>query len=475
MKVTMRRLGMKTGPAALDNFGASGDLLIAEVYGKTYCYLIDGGMETKDDEKVTWRGPMELDAILGYTINDVLLTHAHRDHAGALAMKTVLNRLSPDARVILTKTSAAFLPHVLLDQVKISSKREEKLPYGQYQVFDLMKRVKKGIVSEPRVLCLVPDAISVLVWPSAHIRGACSFIFLIQEGEKKVKIMFSGDYSTHNQLSTLAAPLPPDDWYPDIIANFDCTNGAEDLAQGKSEVTFWQREMERMADDGHRIIKGGGKAFYYAFSMDRSQTFSRKLADLGLPVWLDGPSAQKLSHTMGSPEGMWCSSDQKLDMGPVCMTEYTYQPLDDPEPCGIVAPSGMGHGPAVEYFARLLPREDALVGSSGYQAHGTNGYRLKGKTRGDTVSLDVDEKDSVKVTIAAEIKQYRATAHSLRGMAAERMEELLSRSQFLHANTPILGMTHGSSRAFDWFERRLAGIKTFRADRPEDREIVLVD
>lgn len=477
MRVTLYILGGEVGPEALTELGASCYLLVIEIHGKTYSYLVDCGMETNDDAAVTYAAARDIHLLQNFLIDDVFITHAHRDHAAALGIKQVMSRLKPEARVIATQTTSNLLPWVLLDQTKVSTRRGEKLPYGSYEVYQLMQRMKRGIVQRPGVIELVPNTIWARHDPSAHIRGACSVTFKIRAGGKEVIIMFSGDYSTHAQLTTAAAPLPQDGWYPDIIASFDCTNGGEDLANGTSEETFWQREMERMADDGHRTIKEGGKAFFYAFSMDRSATFAKKLADLGLPTWLDGPSAIELTRRLGIPEGTWCDNDLRVDMAGVRMAEHTFQPLEDDEPCAIVAPGGMGHGPAVEYFRNLLPRKNCLVGSSGYQAHDTNGWRIGQGRRGETVHLETDnnKEGPLDIMIAARTEKYRATAHSLPGMAAKRIEELLSRSRFVKNGTQVLGLCHGATPALDWFERRFAGIKTFRQDRPEDRKIVLVE
>src|SRR3989344_6208454 len=120
------------------------------------------------------------------------------------------------------------------------------------------KRVEP--IESPRAMGLIPGAISVFFWPCGHIRGSCSLIFLIQEGNKQVKIMYSSDYTVHNQLTVLGAPMPPPDWMPDVIASFDCTNGAQHLKP-------WNEEIHRMADDGHNTVKQGGWAFYFAFAM----------------------------------------------------------------------------------------------------------------------------------------------------------------------------------------------------------------
>jgi len=161
----------------------------------------------------------------------------------------------------------------------------------------------------------------------------------------------------------------------------------------------------------------------------------------------------------------------------VSVADFTGEPLAG-EPCAIVAPSGMGHGPAAAYLEALLPNEKAVIGASGYAAAGTNIQKVIAAERGSKVKLQVQrekEETTVNVRVAARCEQYRATAHGLRGQMAERAEELLQRSCLRNSGTPILGLTHGSSKAFDWFEWRLRGFKTFRSDRESDRNIVLYE
>jgi|GEM_PF-4385220 len=472
MNVRMRILGGKTGRSALHEIGASMYLLMVKVYGREYCYLIDAGMETNDDLEVSWRGPMDV-AKLRYSpmIDAAFATHAHRDHVAAFCLKEVRSRLKPDAPLIATRTTSAFLPYVLHDQFRIAEKKDEKKPYGLKDIYEMTKRTRKGRIAKPEILELVPGAISVLVWPAGHIRGACSYFFKICEGSKEVVIMFSGDYALHDQLSTVAAPLPPEGWYPDVIMSFDCTNGAEKL-------NSWKSEIERMADDGFTAVKAGSWFFTFAFAMDRCPTFASALAQKGLPVYLDGPSALSLGKVMASGNGFWCEGDRRVDMAGVRETEFYGEPVVLGEPSAIVAPSGMGHGPAAGYLVDLLQRENAVIGSSGYVAAGTNGRKVVNAKRGDTVRIETSENEEpVEVVVAARCEKYRATAHALREDAVTRIEELLARSSFrTRGGKPLVGLCHGSTRAYDWFQKNLdSRFRTIRADVEKDRDIELVD
>lgn len=466
MRVRRRTLGGRIGPNAND-IGATCDLLEITVCGNTYHYLIDCGFDTTADETASWRTPVEFSALAGFPkIDAMFLTHAHRDHVAGVCMRELTSRLKDDAKVYMTKPTAAFLPYVLFDQLDVSGKRGEKLPYGTLDIIKFRRKVAP--IDKPQIVELVPGAIWALFWPCGHIRGSCSLIFLVQEGNQKVKVMHSSDYTVHDQLTVLGAPMPPPDWLPDIIMSFDCTNGTQHLKT-------WRDEIERMANDGHNTVKQGGWAFFFAFAMDRSQTFAKKLFDLGLEVWLDGTSAMNFTKIIQSADGSWCDQDMPVrNLEGVKMCKYIGEALDN-EPAAVVSTSGMGHGPAVEYLLELLPRENALVGASGYVAPGTNGFRIINAKRGGTVKIEVEKNKFVEVQVNARVEHYRATSHSLRKFGSKRAVDLLRNSQF--KNPPIV-LSHGSSEAFNWFAsefKLMSGLKVFRSDKAEDRDLVLFE
>ncbi|KKW17732.1 MAG: hypothetical protein UY60_C0033G0007 [Parcubacteria group bacterium GW2011_GWB1_50_9] len=473
MKVRLVVLGGRKGKDAKRDIGASCFLLLVEACGRTYTSMIDIGMESIEGEGVSWRGPIELARLPEFSMLDgIFLTHAHRDHAAALFLEAVRSRMKKDAQVFCTRPTGAFLDYVGSDQIAVSKKKRERAPYTTRDIFWMTDKSRLRLVMKPEIIDLVPGVIRVLVNRPGHMRGACYFIFEITEGEKVFRVMFSGDYCVHDQMTTRGAELPPPGWSPDAVV-FDCTNGSEDLIP-------WKDEIKRMADQGHNTIKSGHHFLIYAFAMDRCQTFARTLADLGLPVWMDGPSAIKLASVLTSAEGFWCEGDHPFSMSGINICDYPGEPLERTEASAIVSPSGMGHALAAEYIIELIEQEEVVIGAAGYQAYGTNGYKVANSKQGDKIKLLVDRPvegepnewrtEVVEVTVAAKCEQYRATGHSLRREGADHAEQLLSRSP-----SPAFIGTHANTRALDWFEKCLSGgaMRTFRTDR--DRDIVLAE
>lgn len=479
MKIRMLNLGGALGQKALVSIGATCYLFMVEVYGRTYAFLIDLGMETSDDDLASWQTPLALSVLktLGIKIDFILITHAHRDHMAALPILETLEYrgvLKPETEVIATRPTEKFAPYVLYDQRTISDKKKEEPPYRHTHIRKMLNRFKNPIM-RPGMIELIPGTIWVDVDRAGHIRGACSFTFHIREGKKLVKVYFSGDNCTHNQVSTLGAPLPPEDRRPDIIASFDCTNGSEHLAR------TWEQEIERMADDGFQAIKSGEWFFTYAFAMDRCDTFAQALAQKGLPVYLDGPSVRELGKVMYSADGFWCEGDRPINLSGVASCDTVGYPLTLNEPAAIVAPSGMGNGPAFKYLVELLGRPNAVIGAGGYQAPGTNGHKVVRAKRGERILLDSGKKgeEPVEIEVQARCEHYRATAHSLREAALERMHRLVEKSCFRRDfGGPRIGLCHGPTKAFDYFTeslRRMGYTNTYRADRETDRDIMLVE
>ena len=137
-------------------------------------------------------------------INIILITHAHVDHSGALAL---LARLHPEAKIVMTEATAEMTEVMLLDSLHIAER------HGVQPVFTLEDKV--ALMRPGRITCLAqghwyvpfPDEpeFKILAHPAGHIRGAVSFIIVTPSGT----IMFSGDVSRHDTPTVLGAKLPP--------------------------------------------------------------------------------------------------------------------------------------------------------------------------------------------------------------------------------------------------------------------------
>lgn len=483
LEVTLYILGGAYGPKAQKELGASCDILKVKRGNKVNFFMIDAGLDLAGDTRKTFGNPPcdldRLEEILdGHPIDHLLLTHAHTDHAGCAAWGTVEENLADGKRIICTRPTAAFVSENLnnqLAQLKRLRKARmiDKLPFTAREIFLTQRRLYDPIL-RPEPLEIADD-----VWiyppPAGHMLGACSYTFRIIHGRQKVNLMFSGDRACHDQLTTRGAPLSSKEWYPDIIASYDCTNGGEDLAQGGSEANFWVQEMARLMAVAKRCHIRKEWFFASAFAMERFPTVARALADIGLPVYGFSPSADVFWQITNSDDGTWCDRDRPLDRSGVEFLERLEDAANLLDPTALIASSGMGHGPAADCHFKFLPMADATDASTGFAAEDTNNFRIASTEYGKEVKLRIQgyrgvEKE-ILVKVLARREKFRLTGHSLRETAARSAEELLRYSQF---KKPTIGLKHGPTPALDWFESRLCGFRTFRQDRPEDRTIQLL-
>lgn len=471
MHVRLLTLGGMFGPEANFSFGATCYLLIITLAGITRRYLIDCGMSGNVTDALTsWRPPIGMRMLENIpSIDMILLTHAHRDHCAGIGLQEIVSRLAPNAKIIGTRPTMAMLPYVLMEQSQISDQRREQPPYSLDEIYTLAfdeRRIHR--VMEPGVLELVPG-VEVLAMPSGHMHGSCFFIFRIKEGKKVVKIMFSGDYAVHRQDFLAGAARPPRAFSPDIIASFDCTNGL-------SQLHSWGREAMRFQRHAEYAMAQGEVSFCFASAIDRAHIVAQVLAQTGMPVYLDGaPSLLQFTRLFQTEEGSWSPNDPPLVLEGVEQCTSSGEALNYPAPCGIVAPSAQGHGPATRYLREFLPRENAHISAVGLLPPASNGYRIMRAQRGDKIML-VTEDGPVEIVVNAHCEQYGMTTHSLPGPAIRRIHELLRHSCFLHVpDHPLVGLSHGRAGALDALENALSDMETFRTDNPLGRDIVLVD
>lgn len=505
MRVWRYILGGLVGAAAYNRIGPSCYLTRITVRGATYWYVIDCGLEpvpyTFDAREWYAVNLEELVAILrGERISAVLVTHAHLDHCGYLpALEPFLR---DDAKIICTSVTKELTGDILHDVLMQSLTRGGILGELPFQTLPLVRTLQRLAPVDATGVISLEKGIRVLVWPAGHINGACSFFFEVTEGGTRRIIAYLGDSSIDRKTSVEGAPLPPDEWLltgrHDVIASLDCTNGG-------GEIAPWEDERQRLLRDAMRVVKEGRRWIGITFSIVREQSIAHELSlrkrrdDIlrDIPVYADGASARRVSEVLKNVS--W-GGDRALDLSEVAwISGYRGRRafMRNFDSGWVLTPSGMGHGPAVDYFMRYLEDPATFIAFTGFVAQGTNGRRILDARHGDAVLLGADRGDEGGLTLSvrAERAMYRLGAHQSRSEAIIRALELFgvdSRSltaglrgdfsgnfqDLLPPGTDLgdrqIGLTHGSSRALQWFERSLAGIvKTARADLQDDRSMEL--
>ncbi len=392
----------------------------------------------------------------GQKIDAVCLTHVHADHSGALPL--LMPYLAPRALVWMTTPSAATLHALYEDDRRYAARGEFNGSYPIGASMDIEARIQ--IIRRPGEYEIL-QGVPMLVHPEGHINGACSFSFRL--GGKNVH--FSGDRCSHDQHGIRGAQPLPEKWRPHVIANSDCTYGADLDSDNRS----WQTELDRGVDQVAATLRAGAPVMMCAFGVHRGGAIAHELSRRGLPdiapVYLDGSCRANTEIAM-SERGRWSDSDTLLHMGGVrWIDSESFRRSDviarpDPNPYAVITTPGMGGpGGAASFWKRhILPHPEALLVFTGYQAPGTDGARIMAavaerERTGIIPTLAFEDRDRRgpvirELEIRCRVSQIRIGSHDSHGKILRWFEECAPETAVL---------CHGSSAALASHEAGLAG------------------
>jgi metallo-beta-lactamase family protein len=324
-------------------------------------------------------------------IDYLLLTHAHIDHAGLLPRLTHLGYRKP---IWATEPTNGLLEYLLPDAAGIQESEAER---------ETKKRARRG--EEPfKPLYVMEDATEVLqhrrnvaydtwiepgpgvrarYWNAGHILGSASIEVEVKDGDKTVRILFSGD-------------LGPDEkvFYnnPDAPAGFDyilaeSTYGGRD----RQDYTLDERRQQLKAEINEALSRGGN-LIIPTFAVERSQEL---LHDIGLLirdgdispslVFLDSPLASKVTSVYRQHAAMFEDVELSAD---ALFNDPRFRIIEGVEESKainqirggaiIMSASGMAEAGRIKHHLRNnLPRGNATVLFVGYQAPGTLGQIIQ--------------------------------------------------------------------------------------------------
>ena len=365
-------------------------------------FLIDCGMfqgnRTVRDLNLK---PLPFDA---RTIDFVLLTHAHIDHAGLLPK---LTRYGFRKAIWCTAPTAGLLEYLLPDAAGIQESEAE---------FESKKRGRHGDApAEP--LYQMEDAevaltlrksldyqqwiepgpgIRARYWNAGHILGSASIEVDVDDGDgKTVTILFSGDLGPDEKVFYLSPDAPSGF---DYILSESTYGGRE-----RQDYTLDQRR-EALRTEINGALGRGGNLVIPAFAVERSQEL---LHDIGLLikqneispalVFLDSPLASKVTAVYKKYAAMFddveLNADELFNDSRFRIVEAVDESKAINQIKGgaiIMSASGMCDAGRIKHHLRNnLPRANATVLFVGYQAPGTLGQIILSGAR--TVRIHGEE------------------------------------------------------------------------------------
>jgi len=323
------------------------------------------------------------------TIDAVVVSHAHVDHAGYLP---VLVRDGFAGSVHVTTGTAELAAIVLPDAGHLQeeeaayanrkgfSKHQPALPlFTEDDARSTLRHLQVHAFGEEAE---VAPGVHLTLRPAGHILGSAT-VTLRLAGPRERRIVFSGDLG-RPQHPILQPPAPIG--RADVVVLESTYGGRHHDDAGA---------LDRFRDAIVRTAARGGSVLIPAFAVDRTEVVLlqlRRLLDAGaipeLPVYVDSPMALAALATYrraiarGEPEidpGLGAAGDP-FDNGRVVEVRTVEQSKGLARvhgPAIIVSASGMATGGrVVHHLARLLPDHRNTVLLVGYQAAGTRGRQL---------------------------------------------------------------------------------------------------
>jgi metallo-beta-lactamase family protein len=378
-------------------------------------------------------------------LDAVILTHAHLDHCGRLPM-LVKNGYS--GRIHCTRPTTEITEVILRDSAYLQAedytrflrrnrgKELERAPlYSEQEVERTLPMLTTVEYNHPTVIA---EGISITFVDAGHILGAASVQMVVNDGDRNVTIVFSGD------IGQLGAPIVRDPTPPAFadVAIMESTYGDHD-----------HRSLEATCDEFLSILEQAqatrSKVIIPAFALGRAQDLLYHIGEFlragklnPLKVFIDSPMATSISRIYSRHTDFYDQHADNLvdnNIKPLGFPGLSFTGSSDESkalndaagPMVIISANGMCTGGRILHHLRHnLPDPNAHIVIVGYQGQGTLGRRLVNGAR--------------FVSIFGRDVSVRAKVHTLGGFSAHAGQSgLLNWAAALKQTKPRLFLTHG--------------------------------
>ncbi|KZT72184.1 Metallo-hydrolase/oxidoreductase [Daedalea quercina L-15889] len=314
------------------------------------------------------------------TVDVLLITHFHLDHAAALTYITEkTNFRDGKGKVYMTHPTKALHKFMMQDFVRMGSATSDAL----FSPLDLSMSMSSIIpVSAHQVITPCPG-VTFTPYHAGHVLGACMFLIDIAG----IKILYTGDYSREEDRHLVKAEVPP--IHPDVLI-VESTYGVQTL-EGREE------KEARFTNLVHNIIRRGGHVLLPTFALGRAQElllildeYWKKHPDLhSVPVYYASSLARKSMavyqtyiHTMNSNvRSRFAKRDNPFVFKHISNVPHSRgweRKIAEGPPCVVLASPGfMDSGPSRELLELWAPDSRNGVIVTGYSIEGTTAREIQ--------------------------------------------------------------------------------------------------
>lgn len=412
------------------------------------------------------------------TLDAIVLTHAHLDHAGRLPLlpSRGFNRL-----IHATPATVDFAHLVLADSAKLQQADAER------QSRRLMRAGKAPVIAlyeSSDVEALGPlysplpyderreiaEGVHIRLVDAGHILGSASVEMTVKEENQPRTIIFSGD------IGLKGSPIVRE---PTLLTHADLVfleSTYGDRNHRSHEATlreFYEILMTAVVDNKKLLVP--------AFAIGRTQeilyhlaTFMREGQLPKFPIYLDSPMAIAATRLHAKHQELFNQEAGKLmQTGTIMRDLSSLRFIETPtesialnsswEMGMIIAGSGMCDGGRIVHHLRHnLWRRNVAVMIVGFQAEGTLGRRLV--------------EGAKEVRIFGEKIVVRAAIHTLGGFSAHAGQaELLEWAAHLAPAQPRFVLTHGEPKAREALRTLMQTSLSVEPECPERGATITLD
>jgi Cft2 family RNA processing exonuclease len=379
-----------------------GSCILVEAGG--HRVLVDAGLHPDG------RGPADIAVVEdGGTLDAIIVTHAHTDHAGYVP--SLVSRY-PRVPVFCSQATAQLLPTMWADSAKVMAKKAEEglaagtAPpplYGPTEVEVAEERIQE----QPFDRVFRIGDLEVTLFVAGHILGAAGVV--ICGGGQRVVV--TGDISgpEDDYLSVERLRIPT-----------GLVTGADLLV---IETTYCHANHgSRAAQESglvstvRSVVSRRGRVLIPAFGLGRAQEIVMILRSQlpDVDVLLDGMAKEisQIYEKVAEQRG----EELTIIGGRVRRVENRFRTMESFQSGVIVSTSGMlTGGPSVEWARRILPNATDALLLCGYQDEEAPGRRLEAlANQGGTRKLRLKDAEwgEEEIDVRAEVRRYQLSAHA---------------------------------------------------------------
>lgn len=363
--------------------------------------LVDCGVKFEENDPATpmfWLGEVQPFT----SLDAVVLTHGHLDHCGLVPL---LFKYGYDGPVYCTTPTRDILALLTMDYIRVAEAQGAKKPYDAEHVRHALRNciaLEWGETTD-----IAPD-MRLTFNDAGHILGSSVAHFHVGDG--LYNVAFSGDIKF--ERSWLFNPA--NNKFPrlDAVIVESTYGGKENTQPARTEAAEQTKKV--LAE----TLARGGKVVFPVFAVGRSQEVMLVIEELvrtgqvpKVPVYLDGMIWEATALHTAYPEYLNDVLKQRIfkdDDNPLLSPlfkrvdshEMRSRICGDPEPCIVLATSGMlTGGPVLEYMRHWADDARNSLCFVGFNAEGSLGRKLQRGFRELPVQGPAGQTGSIRVNM----------------------------------------------------------------------------